>query len=208
MASSMNVVCPVCTVRPSALTTPVVRGLWKPKGLAIDAHVYSFFVRQLGRWRGRRSGLHRGGQSLSVACLPRAPACSGPVCRQRRHRNQHYQAEAVSKVLGWCHGDFPFGLWRAFCCGPLPCPCVVFLCRIGGELLELGDQALYLPPGGFERTRAVDLVLGHAALLLHLHLCSDAPLGLVARHSASQQPLDLLLGLAPDHDQAIESTVV
>src|SRR2546425_8906576 len=31
----MNVVCPVCTVRPSALTTPVVRVLWKPKGLPI-----------------------------------------------------------------------------------------------------------------------------------------------------------------------------
>src|SRR5207245_9667373 len=54
------------------------------RGLAIDAHVYSFFVTRMGRWRGRRSGLHRGGQRLSVACLTRAPACFRPLSRPAR----------------------------------------------------------------------------------------------------------------------------
>src|SRR6266852_568284 len=77
-----------------------------------------------------------------------------------------------------------------------------------GELFESGDDAYHLPPSFFQRARAVNLVVGHAAFLIELHLRADSAEGLLPRHPAGQQALHLLLRLTPGDHQAVETLVV
>jgi len=81
-----------------------------------------------------------------------------------------------------------------------------------GHPLELLHQLHHLALCMVKGARAIDLIMGQLALLLHRHLRGDAFFSLLARHRSSKagtgQPLQLLLARARDQNQPVEPLVV
>src|SRR2546422_987821 len=72
---------------------------------------------------------------------------------------------------------------------------------------ELGGERRNLPAGFFERARTVDFLAGVTQFFLDGKLGRDAAAGLRFGKAARNQAFQLLLGLAPRDDEAIEFLV-
>src|ERR1700691_1639923 len=77
-----------------------------------------------------------------------------------------------------------------------------------GYLFQLFDQILYLPLRFLEGARAVNHVIGQAALFLHRELRGDALLRLIRRKPSFFKPRKLLLGAAPAGDDPVQFLIV
>src|SRR5260370_11399113 len=72
---------------------------------------------------------------------------------------------------------------------------------------ELGGERRNLPAGFFQRPRTVDFLSGVMQFFLDGKLGRDAAAGLRFGKAARNQAFELLFGLAPSHDEAIEFLV-